>query len=133
MEKRIKTEVSARSYLFTQHQRFYTVISGNKLTTTFASEAILLVIGRHNFTSMVCKNKLGYKCKSNTLLNHLSQPVIYARLFAVQEARFGDENTDPNSGERRRGRKRRSLTEIGPKTHLQGGQTAGNIFFETDL
>jgi hypothetical protein len=68
-------------------------------------------------------------------LHHLLNFVADNVYVMLQESSCsgGDENTDPN--QRRRGRKRRSLTESHPAKNplMAANNPPGNIFFETDL
>ena len=75
---------------------------------------------------------------SRHLINQMIKMQFYIPVrssFFLQDSGCGgaDENADPNP--RRRGRKRRSLTESHPAKNplMTGPQPPGNIFFETDL
>jgi len=63
-----------------------------------------------------------------------STSTIKAVDTSIQDISYSDENEDPNSavGGGRRGRKRRSITELGAIAHFPP-TSKGNIFFETDL
>jgi len=60
-----------------------------------------------------------------------STSTIKAVDTSIQDISCSDENEDPNAGGRR-GRKRRSITELGAIAHFPPS-SKGNIFFETDL